>query len=141
MGRQFLQPQFVGAILRWLDKKGVKEMNARQMNAVIQAANGIIDAIDRPHQEAKPGSGIVAWLNSDDTGQSSLYMARALAPAAGLNATVYGIKSSDPWPHDPADIGRCVRLLDTVPELRPHLHRLATDGTHGPVWNAIAKEC
>jgi hypothetical protein len=141
MLREFTQPELIGALLTWLDEHGVKEMNARQLDAVIKAADAVIEAIDRPHQPAVPASGLLQWLASDDTGVSSRYMAAALAAAAGR--TFYpglaGYEYRDPYPHDPGDFGRCVRLLDAAPELRPHLAALA-DPRHGPVWNAITAE-
>lgn len=38
----------------------------------------------------------------------------------------FGIKRGWPSaPSDPADLDRCLRLLDKVPEMRPHLHKMA----------------
>ena len=133
------QMQLVGAILIHLDESGVKDVNARQMNAVIRAADDILAALGDPHRPASPGMGLAAWLASDDTGTSSRYMAWALAPAAGLSMLRHDSRHPDPWPHDPDDFGRCVRLLEAVPELRPHIP-LLTDSRHGSAWNAIAAE-
>lgn len=127
------QIELVCEILRFLDRRKVP-VNHRQMNAIIGAANGIIDELRRPHTEATAGCGMEAWLASDSTGVSSLYMARHLASLAGLGA-VYAPPHDEPFPHDPSDFGRCVGLLDAVPELRPHLATLA-DG-HGPVWAGL----
>lgn len=131
------QPELVGAILLHLDEQGVKEMNTRQMNAVVAAANGIIAEFDREHVSAKPLMGLRAWLASDDTGLSSLFVAHVLAPLAGLGYVHCDRGEDRDHPRDPADFGRCVRLLEAVPELRPHLPRMAE---HGPVWAAIAAE-
>ena len=139
MEREFTQPELVGAILIWLDDHGMKSMVPRQLNAVIAAADGIIAAIDGPPRASAAGTGLRAWLNTDDTGQSSLYVAQSLAPLAGLGAPVLGVRCSDPWPHDASDFGRCVRLLEAVPELRAHIGALANP-EHGPVWNGIAAE-
>lgn len=140
MAEQFLsQPALVGAILRHLDSTGIAEISVRQMNAVIAAADEIMAALADAHRPAVPGSGLAAWLRSDETGASSLYLAKALAPAAGLGPIHPSIGSAEPWPHDPADFGRCVGLLDAVPELRPHLGVLAGP-EHGPAWNAMAAE-
>jgi hypothetical protein len=102
--------------------------NPRQYNAIIAAANAIVAEFARDHEPARPGSGLRAWLHSDDTGLSSLAMARRLAPLAGLGESVPGPRfpdDRDARPHDPADLGRCVRLLEAVPELRPHLPAMA----------------
>lgn len=137
MGRSFSQPELIGGILKWLEEKGgVKWMNTRQMNAVVAAANDIIAALDRPHVPAIPGMGLARWLTSDDTGRSSKYMVHALAQRAGCDATYVEVRDGD-YPHDPDDFGRCVRLLDAVPQLRPHLPLLSG---HGAVWAAIAAE-
>lgn len=134
------QIELIGVITNWLTKeRGIKEMNSRQYNAVIKAADIVIDAMNKPHESATEGMGLKAWLASDDTGVSSRYMAAALAPLAGLPPWIPKSNHFRPFPHDPADFGRCVRLLEAVPELRPHIAELA-DPKHGHVWNAIAAE-
>lgn len=70
------------------------------------------------------------WLFGDDTGLSSMCLFR----------TMSGIpEPADRWkrgqhPHDPADLGRCIRLLERHPEWVP---RLAEMAVHGPVWEAL----
>lgn len=66
------------------------------------------------------------WLANGETGVSSKTMAFWLA---------FDIKMEDgchPW--DPADLDRCLRLLDRVPEMRPHLPRMAEISR---VWSAM----
>lgn len=133
------QVDLVSGILTLLDKLGVKNVSSRQINAVIKAADEIKEAIETPDRLATPNMGLAAWLNSDDTGQSSLYMARAIVPFTTLAVYVSRSTSTEPWPHDPDDFGRCVRLLDAAPELRPHILKLNTPD-HPPVWNIIAYE-
>lgn len=70
---------------------------------------------------------VLEWLLSSDTGMSS----RTIA-LAGI-----GGKRPEPWgwdvPHDPADFGRCARLLARIPELRtPAFLRLLQEG--GEKW-------
>ena len=51
---------------------------------------------------------ILQWLAGDDTGMSSesiAFAAGGITPKRGYSA-----------PHDPADLGRCLRLLDQFPE-------------------------
>lgn len=132
------QMDLVTGILGVLEKQGVTTANARQMNAVIAAANDIVDAFAKEHAASVPGSGLGAWLASDDTGLSSRYMARVLAPLAGLGrvpeerAHFGGVH----WPHDGDDFGRCVRLLQAVPELRPHVPAMAG---HGKEWSGLVQ--
>ena len=126
------QMELVAAILKNIDRQGVKELNPRQMNAVIDAANSIVDEFEKLSVLASPSMGLKAWLASDETGLSSKYLAHVLAP----NKAPYAPLNI---PHDPADFGRCVRLLDAAPELRAELPRLL-EPQHGKPWNAIAAE-
>lgn len=130
------QIDLISGIIKLLDRQGVKVMNARQTNAVIAAANTVVNALAIEHRPATPGMGLTAWLESDDTGMSSRYMACALATLTGLQQAVYVSNDGTiPSPRDPDDFGRCVRLLDAVPELREHIPALK-DG-HGPAWAGL----
>jgi hypothetical protein len=68
--------------------------------------------------------GLQAWLASDDTGQSSLYMASVLG----------GFRRDYAHPRDLDDFGRCSRLLDAVPEFRPRLSEMRDKS---PEWAAL----
>lgn len=72
---------------------------------------------------------IIEWLANGETGLSS----EAIAFWLGFD-----VKPKDSWnyPHDPADLDRCLRLLDRVPEMRPHLPRMAKLGRG---WAALVK--
>jgi len=129
------QPQLIGEILQAIDRLGVKTVNTRQMNAVIAGANAMLAELNAGHRTAVAGSGLAAWLRSDETGQSSIYMASHLAPRIGL--MVYSREYA--VPHDPEDFERCVKLLDAAPELRPHLNEMAR-AVHGKIWNRLAAE-
>lgn len=100
----------------------------RHVNAIIAAADEIVRVLRTPKRLAREGMGLAAWLSCDDTGLSSNYMASALSAPSGCRENNH--------PRDPADFGRCLRLLDAVPELRAKLPRLS-DVKHGRVWNAI----
>lgn len=125
------------AITRHLDASGHKEADARQFSAIVAAADIIVREFGRPHEAARPSSGLAAWLRSDDTGQSSLAMARHLAPLAGIGVEVPLGHYADGTEHpsDPSDFGRCSRLLGAVPELRPHLESMAS---LSPAWASLA---
>lgn len=132
------QLDIVNAILDNLERSGLKELNSRQLNAAIRAADKIMTDLHQPHAEAMVGMGLQKWLRSDETGKSSLYMAHILAPLARLGVVQNPRKSYDemnPHPYDPSDFSRCVKLLDAVPELRAHLKVLGED--HGPVWSRL----
>lgn len=70
------------------------------------------------------------WLFGGDTGLSSECMWR----------TFMGVREPADWfrrgsyPLDPADLGRCIRLLDRFPEWRPRLSEMRV---HGPAWSAL----
>lgn len=123
---QITQPDLAIAIMHWLAKHGVESLLPRQMDAVLVAATLIQNELAKPFQDAPPGCGEVVWLASDCTGASSKYMLKALRGAwCGPEVHV---------PHDADDFGRCVGLLDAVPELRKKLILLQN---HGSVWNRI----
>jgi len=67
-----------------------------------------------------------AWLNGIDTGVSSLTMYCAMTgnrfPRPNFIPDV---------PHDVGDFGRCVRMLEKLPHLRPRLHEVAE---HHAMW-------
>lgn len=62
------------------------------------------------------------WYQSGDTGVSSETM--CFAAFGGPKPRMLG------YPHDPSDLGRCIRFLDKMPEARSKLHALrAIDDT------------
>lgn len=111
----------IGAIFKYLGQCNIEFLNPRQTNAIIAAANSILFEMEKPTTLTSPGMGLDAWLKSDDTGMSSLFMAGFLG------------KFSRPYafPQDADDFGRCQRLLIAVPEFadRSVLLRLAS-----PQW-------
>ena len=60
---------------------------------------------------------IGAWLVSNDTGRSSKTMACIALGATG--------KLRTDAPYDPSDFGRCLRLVEVVPELRTCFGQIA----------------
>lgn len=108
----------------------------RLMNCVIAAANMIVAEFKKPIVKATPGMGLEAWLDSDDTGSSSLYMAWCLS--SGQFGYWWGRKQPEPaYPRDPDDLGRCIRLVRAVPELAERVHLMA-ESKHGKEWFAVA---
>jgi hypothetical protein len=130
-----------GALAKELKRQGFPNANQRQINSLIAAADLIVKEYGRPHEPAVPLSGLTLWLKSDDTGSSSREMARHLAPLAGLPDYVDARGDLDDndqripnTPIDPSDLGRCIGLLDAVPEFRPLLPRMAEVS---PLWAAF----
>ncbi len=107
----------------------------RLFNAVIAAANSLVAEFAKPIVKATPDMGLEAWLASDDTGSSSLYMAWILS--GGQFGYWQGREQPKPaYPHDPDDLGRCIRLIRAAPELAEHVHLM---DEHGKQWEAIAE--
>ena len=102
------QIELISAITLNLDEQGQKTLSTRQMNAVIEAANIVIRAVQTEDVMSRAGMTIGEWLLSDDTGMSSCFLASRLC----------GFSRPYAHPYDPADFGRCVRLLDSVDGLR-----------------------
>lgn len=102
-------------------------VNSRLMNCIIQSANGIAAEFAKDSVMATKGMGLTAWLESDDTGLSSKYMASVLS---GQFCADFA------YPRDPDDFGRCVRLIEAVPELAP---KIAEMKGKGPMWDAVVE--
>jgi len=122
------QIDLVTAIAEHLEKRGVKSLVPRQLNAVIQAATLIADAVNTDPVFTTQGMTIQQWLASDDTGLSSLFLCHCL--------TGLGKGRKNEHPLDPSDLGRCIRFLDAFSHLRTLLPRMKE---HGPVWVALVE--
>ena len=135
-GLHIEQMRLVTEILNLLKGHGAMTVQPRHINAVIAAANLICDEFGRADQVAAPGSGLVAWACSDEVGMSSVFMARRLSAHAGLRFPGHRIKDEPAHPYDPDDFGRCLGLLEAVPELREHVPKMAE---YGKVWAAYVE--
>lgn len=80
---------------------------------------------------------VLQWLADGDTGVSSESLAFEYL------GTVRGGYSGIDAPHDPADLGRCLRLIKRVPEVRACVDSLAKKHSRwnkaAPAWDDIAK--
>ncbi len=120
------QPELIGAITIELDRQGVKEINSRQLNAIIEAANEIISECEKPTVLSSPGMTIKQWLASDDWGLSSRYM---------MDHITERHIHSYAFPHDADDFGRCVRLLENVVGFKPEDYRIMKGS--GKEWDNL----
>lgn len=129
------QITLVSDIMKALSKQNRKiPAEPRLMNCVIAAANSIVAEFAKPIVKATPGMGLNAWLDSDDTGSSSLFMAWVMT--AGELRYWWGRKTPEfAYPRDPDDLGRCIRLIRAAPELEDKLHLMRDTGPH---WSAVA---
>lgn len=123
------QIELVSGIFKLMDQlqPGIA-LIPRQANAVIAAADNIIEELRTPERTVRPGMGLSGWLASDCTGASSIYMVNHLVGYWGGSAKGYH------YPHDAADFGRCLGLLSALPDLRLRLHEMAETG---PEWAAL----
>jgi len=60
---------------------------------------------------------VLKWFATGRVGSSSKCMATYLTTGV--------IPVRGDYPHDPDDLNRCLLLLEAVPELREHLHKMA----------------
>ena len=129
------QIEIVGAFAKALERLGVKTATASEMNAIIQAATLVRNELRRENVGASPAMGLAAWCRSDDTGLSSVYMAWVLNGGTLPVEPTTPLRADErPYPHDPSDLGRCVRMLRAAPALRKNLDRMREAS---PVWAAL----
>lgn len=126
MSIQINQISLIAAIAKEIDRQhpgaGVE---SSRFNTIIQAANSICQEFAKPVVKASEGMGLTAWLASDDTGLSSRFMASKLT---GMFEAKYA------YPRDPADFGRCLRLVEAVPELESKIRDMSQ---HGKEWAVV----
>lgn len=69
---------------------------------------------------------LIEWFVSDDTGSSS----KAIAAHMTGTKAKYGMD----YPSDPSDLGRCLRLLEKIPEWKGRISEMAH---HSPGWAGL----
>lgn len=106
-----------------------------RMNVIIKAANNICAEYSRELVFASPGMGLEKWLDSDDTGKSSLYMAWCLS-GGQFGYWQHRRQPEADYPRDPADLGRCIRLIEAVPAFSGKITEMSK---HGYEWQAVAR--
>ena len=123
------------AITQNLEKQGADFSELRLLTAILEAASLVADAMDEESEEPAKETkfaGLDEWMQSDDTGASSLFMASVLG----------GFERPYCVPVDYGDFGRCDRLLDAVPEFRDKLEMMRDVGKPWANlverWNAIS---
>jgi hypothetical protein len=67
---------------------------------------------------------VITWMFSGDTGMSS----------KAICAHMLGLKYDKSHPSDPSDLGRCLRLLELIPEWKPRIQEMAQ---HCPGWAGL----
>jgi hypothetical protein len=108
------QIELVTGIMGLLTKHDKKlQANPRQINSIVDAANKILEEFSKPDIQAEPCIGLSAWLKTDDTGLSALWMARVLYRSERPDLSIPD--KGNHHPYDPDDFGRCYRFLRAVP--------------------------
>lgn len=123
------QIELIVGIMELLDSMhpGIK-CSARRQNAITDAANKIVDAFSTPDTKSSPNMGVYAWMQTDDVGQSSKFMAKIMSGGKYFpNARYY-------HPRDPSDFGRCIKLLEAEPSLKDNIDLMRK---HSEVWDAL----
>lgn len=132
---QINQIKLIAAISHELNRQHPGLPADGRMNKVIEAANLIVAEYGRAYVSVVPGMGLNAWLNSDETGSSSRYMAFVLS--GGTFGDWWGRTIPESaYPRDPDDFGRCLKLLQAVPEFQNNLSKM---NDCGPEWQAVVQ--
>ncbi len=71
---------------------------------------------------------VIEWLMSDDVGESSKAICAKMSGVGSQNRS---------YPHDPSDLGRCLRLLARFPHWRERLPEMAT---LSPAWGGLVSQ-
>ncbi|MFV4834695.1 hypothetical protein ACNJNY_00415 [Citrobacter freundii] len=129
------QINLISAITNELSRQHPGIAVDHRFNKIIEAANIIVAEFGRPYVPASSNMGLEAWLNSDETGSSSLYMAWILS--GGGFGHWWGRRQPEPnYPRDPDDFGRCLKMVEAVPEFKGIIYKM---NDYGPEWMAVAR--
>lgn len=132
---QINQINLISAITNELSRQHPGIAVDHRFNKIIEAANIIVAEFGRPYVPASSNMGLEAWLNSDETGSSSLYMAWILS--GGGFGHWWGRRQPEPnYPRDPDDFGRCLKMVEAVPEFKGIIYKM---NDYGPEWMAVAR--
>ena len=140
MPQHYSQISLAAAILNEFTRQGLEQdppieasVSPRQFNLIAEAATSICESMARDDQPSTTNMGLQHWFGTDDTGVSSLTMAAVM-----FNAGNY-VGNLNRWdhPHDPADFGRCHRLLEAVPGSQERLHLMKPVS---PIWSGLVEK-
>lgn len=99
------QMTLVASILDAVSKQGLTHLKPRHVNAIIKAADIIVEECSRPEKLVDKPMSLADWLKSDDTGLSSLFMAYMMYD---------GPRADYHFPRDADDFSRCCKLVEFV---------------------------
>jgi len=92
------------------------KMDPQVPGGIAISANGVAFPQSTPKDEYEQRK--LDWLMSGDTGVSSQAIFSVLEGRMPHNTT-------HNWPYDPSDFGRCLRMLERIPEFRPRLKEVS----------------
>lgn len=112
---------------RAFERADARLLGATRRLAGIRKAlrQGVAGEDGRPMPDPEKLHAAVMWFAGGDTGLSSVAL---------LNAAL-GVPGKDDYPHDPSDLGRCLRLMRALPWTGRGLPVLAS---RSEAWSALA---
>jgi hypothetical protein len=109
--------EFYAAIVKALPSCGIRNWKVLGRKDVAQALSELENALKRPDIPVVAGMGPYAWLETDFTGRSSLFMLLAAMPGV-RHPDSEELLAEAPLPRDCADFKRCALLVVGVPQVR-----------------------
>jgi hypothetical protein len=126
--------EFYAAIVKALPSCGINDGKVLFRKDVTRALSALETALTRADVPVVAGMGPYAWLETDFTGRSSLFMLLAAMPDVRY-PDCEELMSEAPLPRDCADFKRCVLLLVGVPQVKDLFEQIAAKG--GPGWKRL----
>lgn len=126
--------EFYAAIVKALSSCGINDGKVLFRKDVTRALSNLEKALTRPDVPVIAGMGPYAWLETDFTGRSSLFMLLAAMPGV-RHPDVEELMAEAPLPRDCADFKRCSLLLVGVPQVKDLFEQIAAKG--GPGWKRL----
>ncbi|KAF1698317.1 hypothetical protein CSC62_05250 [Pseudoxanthomonas jiangsuensis] len=99
------------------------KMGSTDLAALLREAAAALEAA---REDASTEKRALLWLAGGDSGMSS----------EAICHHMLGMESDGSFPWDPADLGRCLRLLELFPEWKPRMGEMAR---YSPIWAALAE--
>ena len=126
--------EFYAAIVKALPSCGIRDGKVLFRKDVTRALSELENALTRPDVPVVAGMGPFAWLETDFTGRSSLFMLLAAIPGV-RHPDFEELMAEAPLPRDCADFNRCALHLVGVPQVKDFFEQIAVKG--GPGWKRL----
>lgn len=106
----------LNSMLGYLRSREDNTPEVEALTAAIALMRGQSEPVDRR---------ALIWLAGGDSGMSS----------EAIVHHMLGMECDGSYPHDPADLGRCLRMLELFPEWKP---RIAEMAVYSKAWKTLA---